>query len=55
MRVDPDGLVLVCVICGALGFLMGWMGGVVEGAQRERARARNAGVDLSDGAKHEDR
>jgi hypothetical protein len=45
MLVDPDGLALVCVICGALGFGIGWAGGVVEGWQRERAaRAKSEGV-----------
>jgi hypothetical protein len=39
MQVDPDGLLIVCVACAVLGFLIGWMGGVIEGREQERKRA----------------
>jgi hypothetical protein len=39
MQVDPVGFVLLCVVCAALGCFVGWMGGVIEGRQRERRRS----------------
>jgi hypothetical protein len=39
----------VCIACGAIGFLIGWVGGVVEGAQRERAHGASPLPDDSGG------
>lgn len=55
MLVDPDGLALVCAICGGLGFAVGWCGGFMEAVRRRRefdAEQRAFGVDSVDGGKN---
>lgn len=45
MLVDPEGFLLVCAVCTVIGYCVGWMGGVVEGRQRERAALGVKGHD----------
>lgn len=36
MVVDPDGLALICVVCGLIGFAIGWCCGALDAIQRRR-------------------